>query len=60
MELYLFQRSWSKVYCNLSIVGQEAAAGLIVGQDPSEEAEFPITQETQGKSHGRQDEGDWC
>lgn len=33
----------------MSIVGQEAAAGLIVGQDPRKEAEFPITQEKEGE-----------
>lgn len=33
----------------MSIVGQQAAVGLIVGQDPSEEAEFPITLEEEDK-----------
>lgn len=59
MEI-ISQRSWSKVHCNLSIVGQEAAAGLIVGQDPSKEVEFPITQEKEGEGLQGQDEGNSC
>lgn len=55
---YLFHRSWSKVHCNLSIVGQEAVASLIVGRDPIEGAEFPITRGKEGKGHWREDGGD--
>lgn len=58
MEI-ISQRSWSKVHCILSVVGQEAA-GLIVGQNLSKEAEFPITQEKEGEGHQSQDESNSC